>query len=68
MRALFQQYAIVNGHLGTKVSRGDYSGVWAANPPMTINYLILLDTDWSLVKSPKATQYPRLKAACDITG
>ena len=26
------------------------------------------DTDWTLVKNPEATQYPGLKAACDITG
>ena len=28
---------------------------------------MFLDTDWSLVKSPEATKYPGLKAACDIT-
>ena len=27
---------------------------------------MLLDTDWSLIKSPEATQYPGLKAACDM--
>ena len=32
------------------------------------NYSMNLDTNWSLVKSPEATQYPGLKSACDITG
>ena len=27
-----------------------------------------LDADWSLDKSPEATQYPRLKSASAITG